>query len=432
MQDISVVRSGDTVSSALPTFFYPTVVDIPLSAYLLHEDAKHHTELEFREQTAALIGSNAEIGDAITHGFQQSLILQAESNELLQQSNEQLAQLNGSLDRMIGKMGDIEDAVNRVSDTVERAGLAIVNAVSAVHLELVKLNRTATLVATMTANPELTWSRERASDASRAMVVGDLELAKQCCDYAINGHGSHTGAPTHVELLILAAEVRTRMGGESLAEASELLDRAKRYLALEPTSLLQARFQFARGAMLLRRHNDLGEAEHLEAAETAFRESCRDAAFSSIGAVYIAVVQTLRRAKADEIVDGLVAAIERRPQIAIEVWRLRGTKLSSSVVDRSISRSTASLFKKYDYSDKIRHRLDQIKVTRNEIEETMKFDTSFERYISALNGLENACLNFAQESMKRVENKSLMSATLLGRSCAKYDATYETYTRTLR
>lgn len=414
MENVRVVRNGQGVSRPI---FYPTMVDVPLSAYLLHEDGNRNFNESIDSQTNQILGSNHEIAEAIVYGFQQSYAQQQEQLILLRQ-------LDGSLNRLEFQLSSIEGAIDRVADIVERAGAAIVRAVNQLHLDLTQLNASASLLVSMTERPELTWAREQATVASRAMTVGDLSVAETYIDYAIDGLGSHAGAPTQVDLLLLAAEIRIRQGGKHLITASEFMERARKYLALEPTSLLQARFQFAKGSLHLGIHTLSGRDDELKIAEIAFKEAQNDEFFASSAALYKAVVQTKRSKDPIEIATGLAKWIERRPQIAIEVLRLRGTKILASAADIAIESARTSLFSKFDRRAVIKERMREIGEAKKNVETTSGFDQSYKHNLSVLSDLQDLCKSYNAFAEKRSRSNSLMSAFLLKRDFNSFKQSY--------
>jgi len=247
--------------------------------------------------------------------------------------------------------------------------------------------------------------------------VGDLLLAEQSARRALDGFGPHTGAPTHVELMLLLVEVYVRVGNTKLAEATASLSQAQRYLALEPSSLMQARYQFALGSLQLLMLD-------FSTAATAFIKAAASPSYFGPGHVWNAVAQSALNRSPQEIAGSLAAAIEKRPQIAIEVWRRKG-EINEFAVDLAIIQARDTLFLRNDKRLESERILSKAKVALDNARKVAKFDHSYSIKVFNLEQIIQLKEKFLSKLEERFSNNTLMSAFLLQRDVNKHDRELE-------
>lgn len=420
MTDISVVRSGDEISAPLG-IFYPNVVDVPLPAFLLHEDAKHHLSLEFDRQTSTIVGSNHDLQQALAFGLEENLAQLISISEGIDATNSLLGEISTGIEGICDQLSLVEIAVDRVGLAVRAAAAETVAAINGVSFRIAKLDETACLIADMTKQGELTWAREQAVTASRAMQVGDLEVAEQAIFRALQGNAAHVGAPTHVDLMLLAAEVLIRLGPTRSTEAQTMLDRARQYLALDPSDLLQGRFHFAQGSLHLA-EGKAGGLEKYAMAKQCFERAEKTKTYKSVGGLYVAVAQSSMQVDYAEIGERLALALIDKPQLGVEAWRMKGNQINGDAVYLAIVRATNELNKKHlDRSDYYINLLRKTEQAIKAVEPVSLHEETYRFRLQLLIELKNKLLKLWETVDTRLKEQRLMSSFLIYRDFKHFD-----------
>jgi len=348
MSEVELRRQSGVLQTPLG-FTYPYAVGVPLSSYLLHEDAKSHRSLEFDRQTAALVGSNQEmaglLGDGVREARKELRDFGDEMAGYFSEANDRLENIDQSLDCIAGHLVVVEAGIDRLTIAVREGTDQVSRALGTVSAQLSELNQSAAQMARMTEDGELTWALEQARTAARAMRVGDLETAETAAMRALNGGGGHVGAPTHVVFMLQLAEILIRQGAERSADACNALDRAERYLSIDPSADLKGRYHFARGSHLLARARVSGDRADLLAAESEFQTAIAVPRYAVVATIWKAVADTRLGVDAKSIGAALAALIHAQPWCAIEILRLQSKGLDAETVKTAISTATARLYR---------------------------------------------------------------------------------------
>lgn len=340
------------------TSFYPYMVEIPLSSYLLHEDLKHHNSIAIERQTADLIGSQSQIQSALSKGLSESNSLLSSIDRSMAESSayqsEILDNVRSFSDKIectnerLGEIGDtldsIDEGVRQLRVTVRHVGDKLERSIKQVNSNVTLLNCTSANIARMMADSEFTWAHEQARTAERAARVSDLDTAELSISRAVNGGGGHVGAPTHAEFIVLYAEILLRRGDSRLDDAHRQLTACRLYLELEEGEGLHARYDFAMGTYHLNAASARGEPKELETAKSLFRSASRHQAYSVVGKIFEAVAAHKAGVADERVIPVLKPLLKRSPTSSIELSRHRGKTLSKRVVDNAILQSTKELY----------------------------------------------------------------------------------------
>jgi hypothetical protein len=357
MSEVELRRQSGELHTPLG-FTYPYAVGVPLSSYLLHQDAIAHQSLEFDRQTAALVGSNEQmaglLGEGLREARQELRDFGDEMAGYLSETNDRLESIDQSLDCIAGHLVVVEAGIDRLTVAVREGTDQVTRSIGAVSAQLSELNQSAARMARMMKDGELTWALEQARTAARAMRVGDLETAETAATRALNGGGGHVGAPTHVIFMLQLAEILIRQGEGRIADAGTALDRAERYLAIDPSEDLKGRYHFARGSHLLARAQASGDRADLVAAESAFRAAIAVPRYAVVATMWKAVADTRLGVDSAAIGEALAALVHARPWCAIEILRLQSEGLNAETVEAAIRTATSRLYR--DAGDTARYR----------------------------------------------------------------------------
>jgi archaellum component FlaC len=436
VRDVTILpKSNDAISPKLG-FIYPYAVDIPLSSYLLHQNSKRHLEASLDKQTGQLIGSNDEIRGAVAAGLHHARESLSKIDRHLEQSNEYLSEMSSSLNEISSNIELIEGGIGRIDDGIQRidegigeltisvrtVGENVVSAIDRVSGQLSELNHTALNIGNMLRDSEFTWAHEQARTAVRAMRVRDLQTAESSAMRALAGTVNHVGAPTHVEFMLLLTEILIQQGPSRLSDAQSWMERSGQYLALEPSEELQGRFRFAKVSYLLLRGEAEGNVEDIQMAKSEFSEARKLKPFQTAGAIYQAIAETALAAPVGEIAETLIAAIMPRYQSAIEIWRLRGTGLSSAAVDLAIDLATKQFYKKCELATSPTVAVARIKTALDRIGEGHHVSHEFSEQRRHLNDLLTTTESYDKVRDERISFNRLLAAVKLNRETEKYKA----------